>query len=204
MVGFLTKYRQLLSILIIASFIGCHSTGNQNTSATGSDNKTAIEVFAASLHKVNLPFIDTCFDTVARQHINIPDSLPEFKKYGDIIGLLAETDTYVAILFSKSGDIQLPVVRTFNHSGHLISSQKLYNGICCGENEDCSGLSTVVITKNLDIHMKDSTQTFERDKNKSDKKENIKIKVKLETYTIETDGTIKQAAPSEGKRIAAL
>ncbi len=176
-------------------FISCHSsTDNSSVNKPEAKNLTAIELFSSSLHSVPLPFKDTCFDTVAVQHIKLPDSLPKFKTFGQIIGKINETSDYIAILFSKSGDIQLPILRTFNHNGELISSLRLYLGDCCGENEDCSGVSTVSISKDLHITLKDSTQTFERDKKKFDKKSNIKIKVKDEIYRISDKGEIEKVS----------
>jgi hypothetical protein len=200
--GLLTISRKLSPFLIIFIFQGCNtSTTNQNAASVES-NRTAMEIFSSSLMKVKLPFKDTCFDTVAVQHIKLPDSLSNLKQYGQIIGKVDETPEYIAILFSKTGDIQVPILRTFNHKGDLISSLRLYIGNCCGENEDCSGLSTAIVKDNttrntsatmvMEIYLKDSTQTFERDKKKFDKKRNIKILVKEEYYTINDKGEIKR------------
>src|SRR6185312_10730654 len=71
----------------------------------------------------------------------------------------------------------------FNKYGQLI-------GKCCGEDEACSGISTVRITKDLHIILKDSTQTFERDKKNADKKYNIQIEKKQREYIIDSTGKI--------------
>ena len=193
---FLTKLNTFIVFGIISLSLGCHSTTTNSDESLTDKKPTVFEGFAASIHNITLPFRDTCFDTVAVQRLKIPDSLSKLTKYGQIIGKVNETDNYIAILFSKEGDVQLPILRTFTHSGEMISTQKLLIGICCGENEDCSGLSSFEISKDLKITLKDSTLTFTRDKKKFDKKMNIKSETKLEEYIIDNSGNIKKVQPN--------
>lgn len=157
-----------------------------NTTATGN----AMSMFSASVKSLKLPFTDTCFNTLAIQKKTLPDSLSKFKAYGQLVGKINETGDYIALLYSIPADVQLPVLHTFTTNGEKISTLKLFIGNCCGENEDCSGLSTVVITKDMHIILKDSMQTFERDKKKFDKKKKIKTLKKYEEYKIESTGKI--------------
>ena len=149
-----------------------------------------MEVFSSSVHSLKLPFTDTCFDTLAIQKATLPDSLAKLKAYGQLVGKINETPKYIALLYSISADIQLPVLHTFTPKGEKISSLKLFIGNCCGENEGCSGLSTVVITKDMHIILKDSMQTFDRDKKKFDKKRNIRILKKSVEFRIDSTGKI--------------
>ncbi len=151
---------------------------------------TEISVLGTYIHSLALPFKDTCYDTMTVQKRKIPDSLSKFKTYGQFIGKVSETRQYIAILYSIPADVQLPVLHTFNANGDKISSLKLFIGNCCGENEGCSGLSTVQITRDLHIILKDSMQTFERNKRKFTKKKDIQTFKKYEEYKIDSTGKI--------------
>jgi len=183
-------------ILVFILIGGCNnSSENGNNEGDINLNNNAICAYSASIASIKLPLNYTCDDTMAIQRINLPDSLSKFKKYGELIGKVNETNRYIAILYSISGDIQLPTLYTFSKTGEEISSLKMLIGDCCGENEDCSGLSTVQITKDLHIILKDSMQTFERDMKQSDKKRNIKILKKQEEFKIDSSGKILLVSP---------
>jgi len=180
---------RLLFVLLGISITGCQNSPEHAKNISNTNN-TAMGGYTASIHSLALPFKDSCYDTLAIQKQNLPDSLSKFTIYGQLVGKIEETKQYVAILYSIPADIQLPVLHTFNTKGQLISSLKLFIGNCCGENEDCSGVSTAEITKDLHIILKDSMQTFERDKKKSDKKRNIQIVKKQEEFRIDSTGKI--------------
>ncbi len=188
--GTLYKFNVLLLSGIFISIVGCH-TNPEKSNTIASSIESPMKTYTSSMRSVSLPFIDTCYDTVATQAVSIPDTLSKFKKYGRVIGKVNETDKYIAILYSLTGDVQLPVLRTFNKNGEPISTQKLLIGNCCGENEACTGLSIAKITKDLHIILIDSNQTFERDKKKSDIKKNIQLHYKLLEFTIDSTGMIK-------------
>jgi hypothetical protein len=178
----------ILSGMLIAS---CHtSTQNNVTPSISSVNTSVINVLGGYISFVPLPFVDTCYDTIATQKQRFPDSLSKFKSYGQLLGKVKETKQYLALLYSIPADVQLPVLHTFNTNGDKISTLKLFIGNCCGENEGCSGLSTVVITKDMHIILKDSMQTFERNKKKFNKKKNFRIVKKYEEFKIDSTGTI--------------
>ncbi len=182
----------LFSALAVIIVFGCHNTPENKSNATipPPPPGNAMSMYTSSVELLHLPFKDTCFDTMATQHATLPDSLEKFKKYGQVVGKINETPRYTAIIYSISADVQLPILNTFNARGERISSLKLFIGDCCGENEDCSGLSTVTITKNMHIILKDSMQKFDRDKKKFDKKRNIQILKKVEEYRIDSTGKI--------------
>ena len=183
-------------LLFFFTLYGCNnSTGKGSSVNVNSLNNSAISIYSACIASIKLPLNDTCDDTIPIQRIKLPDSLSKFKKYGELIGKVNQTDRYTAILYSISGDIQLPVLYTFNTEGEEISSLKMLLGNCCGENEDCSGLSTAQITQDLHIILKDSMQTFERDVKQSDKKKNIKLLKKREEFKIDSTGKILQVLP---------
>ncbi|HTA27849.1 MAG TPA: hypothetical protein VK809_08670 [Bacteroidia bacterium] len=188
-----SSFTFLCSALAAIILVGCHNTpDNKNNPVTPPPSSgNAMSMYISSVKLLHLPFKDTCFDTMATQHaVTLPDSLEKFKKYGQVVGKINETPRYTAIIYSISADVQLPILNTFNARGERISSLKLFIGDCCGENEDCSGLSTVTITKNMHIILKDSMQKFDRDKKKFDKKRNIQILKKVEEYRIDSTGKI--------------
>jgi len=151
---------------------------------------TVMDVYSSSIKPIKLPFKDTCYNTIAVQKVTLPDSLSQFNKYGQLIGKVNETNNYIAILYTLPADVQLPVIQVFNKKGEEVASLVLLIGNCCGEDEACSGISTVRITKDLHIILKDSTQTFERDKKNADKKYNIQIEKKQREYIIDSTGKI--------------
>jgi len=167
---------------------GCNNSAQNNENVISKSN--IITAYAAAINSLQLPLKDTCYDTLAIRRLSLPDSLSKFKKYGEIVGKIDENRNYVAVLYAIPADIQLPVLQTFNKDGKEISSLKLFIGNCCGENEDCSGLSSFQITKDLHIILKDSMQTFERNKNNSDKKRNIETHKKVEEFKIDSTGNI--------------
>ena len=187
--------QSLAMTLMVFLLSSCHNTTTNNTN-TNTQVTTqpinAMSVYSSAIHSIKLPFIDTCFDTIAIQHPKLPDSLSEFKNYGQIVGKVHETRNYVAILYSIPADVQLPVLRTFNTNGQKISSLRLFIGDCCGENEDCSGQSTFEITGDMHIILRDSMQTFERDKKKYDKKKNFQMHKKMQEFKIDSNGKIIQ------------
>lgn len=188
----------LYSSFIFSVFIaGCNnSSGNTQNIRTNNLNTPIFSIYSGAVNSIKLPFKDSCDDTLAIQRLNLPDSLSKFKNYGQLIGKINETQKYTAILYSISGDVQLPVLYVFNKDGKEISSLKLLIGNCCGENEDCSGLSTAQITNDMHIILKDSMQTFERDKRKYDKKRSIQIFKKREEFKIDSTGKIIPALPT--------
>jgi len=149
-----------------------------------------MDVYSSSIKSIKLPFKDSCYDTMVVQQVNLPDSLSNFKKYGQLIGKVNENSHYIAILYAIPADVQLPILRVFNKDGGEIGSLKLLLGDCCGENEACSGVSTLYITKDLQIILKDSTRTFERDKKNADKKYNIQLQKRKKEYMIDSTGKI--------------
>jgi hypothetical protein len=187
----LGKYLLLLSLGFL--WFGCHNASENkvsNNTNTPSVDNTVINIISSAVKPLKLPFIDTCYDTLPTEHPNFPDSLLKFKVRGQIVGKVCETKNYIALLYSISADVQLPVLHTFNTNGEKISSLKLFIGNSCGENEASSGLSTAIITKDLHIILRDSTQTFERDKKKYEKKKNIQLFKKYEEYRIDSTGRI--------------
>ncbi len=197
----------LIKLLLMASsgimLTGCHNSLKDNTTqATPPPVANAMSQFTASVKLLNLPFKDTCYDTIATQHVTLPDSLTKLKKYGQVVGKIYQTPHYTAIIYSISADVQLPILNTFNEHGERISSLKLFIGDCCGENEDCSGLSTVTITPNMHIILKDSMQKFDRDKKKFNIKRNIQIFKKREEYRIDSTGKIIRLGSDITKEIS--
>lgn len=172
--------------LLLGVWVGCHTANNESANK----KESAMEIYSSSIKSIKLPFIDTCYDTIAVQNVLLPDSLSAFKKYGGLIGKVGENNHYVAILYAIPADVQLPVLRVFDKNGGEVASLKLLLGNCCGENEDCSGVSTVCITKDLHIILKDSTQTFERDKKNADKKYNIQLQKRKKEFMIDSTGKI--------------
>jgi hypothetical protein len=187
-------FKKSLSILpLIGIFFiflaGCHTAPDNNGNGSNSKN-TAMGIYSASINSIKLPFKDTCYDTIPAQKVTIPDSLTKFKDYGQLIGKVFENNKNIAILYSIAGDVQVPVLHIFSKDGKEISSLNLFIGNCCGDDEACSGISTVEITKDLYIILKDSVQVFERDKKNSDKKRNIKTMENLEEFKIDSTGNI--------------
>jgi hypothetical protein len=195
----LSPVKFLFGAILLIFLSSCKNSSQNNSAPTiiTTENITTSSVLGASMHSLHLPFTDTCYDTVATQRSRLPDSLSQFKQYGKIVGKINETGKYVAVLYAISADVQLPVIHTFNTNGEKISSLKLFIGNCCGENEACSGLSTVRITKDLHIILKDSMQTFDRDKKKFDKKRNIKVVKKYEEFKIDSTGTILKVSSGD-------
>jgi len=184
---FLHRSLLKLSLLVYSLLLfGCHTSLNKATTP----KNTVIRILNTSIEPFLLPFKDTCYDTVATKRIILPDSLEKFKGYGRVLGKISDNQKYIAILYAIPADVQLPVLYTFDSAGKKISSLRLYIGNCCGENEDCSGASTVEITKDLRIILKDSIQTFERDKKNADKKRNIQTLKKHQEFRIDSTGRI--------------
>jgi hypothetical protein len=188
---FVTKFIAIIILLIVSlSFSGCHNTSPSTVSNAITASPTVMEKYCSGIRQLTIPLTDSCFNSLPVQKIMLPDSLSSFKEFGKLAGKIAETRNYIALLYVISSDVELPVLRTFTHNGEKISSLKLFIGNCCGENEDCSGASTFIITKNLNIIMKDSMLTFERNKKKFDKKKNIQLYKKSVEYIIDTTGKI--------------
>lgn len=190
---FLSLFIVILGVLL---FSRCHNsmtnTGNQQPNTM---KVSGMHIFSKSVKFLKLPFNDTCDDTLPIQRLSLPDSLSRFQKYGKLVGKLCETGRYTAILYIIPADVELPVLQVFDTNGNKISSLKLFIGNCCGENEGCSGLSTVQITKDLHIILKDSTQTFERNKKNLNKKRNIQTTKKTEEFRIDSTGKIVPYIP---------
>lgn len=182
----------LVLIILFSTWIGCHLANNNaiNNDSAANKKENAMDTYSSSIKSIKLPFKDTCYNSMAVQKVNLPDSLSGFKKYGQLIGKVGENNHYVAILYAIPADVQLPVLWVFNKNGGEIASLKLLLGDCCGDNEACSGVSTLCITKELHIVLKDSTQTFERNKKHADKKYNIQIEKTQREYMIDSMGKI--------------
>jgi hypothetical protein len=176
----------VVMVVLCSVWTGCHTATNDSANK----KESAIDAYSSSIKSIKLPFVDTCYDTVAVQQVNPPDSLFQFIEHGQLIGKVYETNKYVAILYTLPADIQLPVLEVFNKEGKEIASLTLLMGDCCGEDEACAGVSTVCITKELHIILKDSTQTFERDKKNADKKYHVQIEKKQREYVIDSTGRI--------------
>ena len=189
-----SHYRFAIRFFILVCpglLIGCTgSPGGKNSNSPEGMRNNAMGIYSASVVSLKLPLSDTCDDTMAIQRLKLTDSLTKFNIYGQLVGKVNETEKYVAILYTIPSDVQLPVLHTFDKSGQEISSLKLFIGNCCGENEGCSGLSTVLITKDLHIILKDSMQIFVRNKKHADKKQNIQIVNKQEQFKIDSTGRI--------------
>jgi hypothetical protein len=185
----------LVTSLLYIFLTGCQSSAKRDDNENKTSIKNAISAYCSVIHSIQLPIKDTCDDTIAIQKVSLPDSLTRFNKYGQLLGKINESKNYTAILYAIPADIQLPVLRTFDKDGKEIASLKLFIGNCCGENEDCSGSSTFHITKELQIILKDSVQTFERDKKNLDKKKNTQTLIKQEEFKIDSLGNIRQIKP---------
>lgn len=179
------RFSFIFIMVVLSSYwIGCHTANDRNK------KESVIEAYSSSIKLIQLPFIDTCYDTLAVQQANPPDSLFQFEEYSQLIGKVSENNHYIAILCTIPADVQLPILEVFNKNGEKIASLSLLEGDCCGENEACSGISTVCITKDLHIILKDSTQTFERDKKNADKKYHVQIEKRQREYMIDSTGRI--------------
>ncbi len=95
----------------------------------------AFDAFKKNIPYLKLPYKRSCTDSVTHLKLNIPDST--FKKYAPpgasgIIGMLKDTDLYTAIVYSVSGDIEYPIIQTYNPEGDTLNNIGILEGTCCG------------------------------------------------------------------------
>jgi hypothetical protein len=155
---------------------------------------TAFDKFKKHIPYLKLPYKRTCSDSVTHLKLDIPDSI--FKKYAPpgasgIIGMLKDTDSYTAIVFSvPGGSIQYPVVQTYNPEGDSINNVAIMDGTCCGTSPDCSGVFWGVIFADQSILMRDSEKVFEKN-DTGYSKVNFKIINTSQIYIITKEGYIR-------------
>ncbi len=159
-----------------------------------SPKSRAFDKFKKQIAHLKLPYKKSCSDTVSHLKLNIPDSI--FKKYAPpgasgIIGMLKDTDLYAVIVYSVSGDIQYPIVQTYNAEGDSLNNIGLLEGTCCGSATNCSGSYWGEIASDLTITQRDSERIFEKDKSGNYLTDKFKLINKTAQYTITNEGYIR-------------
>ena len=177
--------KRITLLLIVSCLIGA---------CNQSPEMQAFDKFKKKIPLVKLPYKKACFDTVSHLALNIPDSI--FKKYAPegasgIIGILKDTDYYSVILYSVAGDIQYPVIQTYDPEGTKLNDIGLIAGTCCGSNNSCSGYSWGEITKDLSIVLRDSEKVFKIDTTLKIPKVKFSVINKSEVYAINDTGYIR-------------
>lgn len=171
--------------------------------ACNQNSKTrAFDKFKKQIPFVKLPYKRSCSDSVTHLKLNIPDSI--FKKYAPpgasgIIGMLKDTDFYSVILYSVSGDIEYPIVQTYNPEGDTLNNIGIMEGTCCGNGANCSGAYWGEISRNLTITQRDSERIYEKDEKGNYAKDKFKLINKTEVYTLTEDGHLRSKSDMDKK-----
>jgi len=177
--------KRICVMLVICCLLGaCNQTPGSR----------AFEKFKKQIPRLKLPYKKNCSDTVAHLKLNIPDSI--LKKYAPkgvsgIIGMLEDTDFYTAIVYSVSGDIEYPIIQTYNPEGDTLNNIGILAGNCCGSDSNCSGAFWGEIFPDHSIFVHDSERTYLNDEN--GKKSSTKFNTinTSEMYSITKDGYIR-------------
>ncbi len=177
--------KKLLLLLFICSFIaGCNQT-----SETIAFNK-----FKKQIPYLTLPYKVACYDTVSNLPLRISDSA--FKAYAPpgasgIVGIIIDTDFYSAILYTVSGDMEYPVIQTYDPRGRKLNDIGLINGTCCGTIPSCTGYSWGEITRKLSIVLIDSERIFKMGTDSKPMAMGSHFIDSIEIYNITNDGYIR-------------
>ncbi len=159
-----------------------------------SPKSRAFDAFKKKIPMLKLPYKKACSDTVGYLKLNIPDSI--LKKYAPpgttgIIGMIKDTDFYTAIVYSVKGDIDYPVVQTYNAEGDSLNNIGIMEGTCCGNSANCSGTFWGEISKDLTISLHDSEKVFEMDKAGNYSTIKFKNINNTQVYNITNDGYLR-------------
>lgn len=186
-----------ISLFIILLLTAC-SNNKQDTKeefqslVQGSSMITFAE-YTKTIKRVKLPTSLTCDIEPKGNKFSIPQSVIDNygKNNATILGKIIDSPYLKAIIYLSPSDITLPILITYDKSGQKISELPLYEKFC-GEDEFSSGKSWVSIDRSLNIILKDSAITYERDKKgviiESSKSSVINIK----KYIITDIGTIEE------------
>lgn len=171
-------------------FIACGILGSCNQMP----ETIAFNDFKKQIPHLKLPYKVACYDSVTRLKLHIPDSL--FKKYAPegatgIAGIIMDTDSYCAILYSVFSDKEYPVIQTYDFKGEKLNDIGLINGTCCGEQPNCTGFSWGEITRDLCIVSIDSERIFKMDADGKPLASVNKFIDSTELYNITKDGFIR-------------
>jgi hypothetical protein len=159
--------------------------------------------FKKNIPHLKLPYKRSCSDSITHLKLDIPDNL--FKKFAPtgasgVIGIIVDTDFYSAILFSVSGDIEYPVIQTYDPDGTKLNDLTLISGTCCGDADKCTGFSWGSINADRSITLRDSELVFE--KTGVDKYDRTKFTAtdKTEVDTLTDHGYIRPKGPQPVQR----
>ena len=200
-------YKKLIFIICMGLWASCqnnnehekkeayhNSTSSEELTERTSSDMTIDSEFAKYLEPIpdlEFPYSTACFS----DYKNSPNIAEELK-----INFLKEkliwphrriptNSEFVAILNLVAADVVLPIIKTYNKSGDLISSQQMIFGYC-GAEPGYYHSEHIIIKPNLVITHIDSTWTHELDSLENQIEGTEKLEVKNFNYRILADGKI--------------
>ena len=190
--------RKLLpSLFIILLFTACsNKKSNSEKKSESIVEESSIITFAEytkTIKRLKLPTSLICDIELKGGKSSIPQPVIDNygKKDAKILGKIIDSPYLKAIIYLYPSDITLPILITYDKSGDKISELPLYEKYC-GEDEFSSGKSWASIDRSLNIILKDSAVTYQRDNKGAIIESSKKVTINVKNYAITDIGTIEE------------
>ena len=196
--------KNLLFIICIGLFISCQNNNKQlkeeaaeypSVKTEKVNNETQVDPefakYIEAIPDLELPYSIACFsDYNNSPNIDKDLKMKFLEREGEWPHRQIPTNSeFVAIMNLVSADIILPIIKTYNKSGEVISSQQMFFDYCGGGPGYYSS-QHIIINPNLVITHIDSTWTYNLDSLENEIEGTQKLEVKNFDYRVLPDGKI--------------
>jgi hypothetical protein len=192
-------------IILFLLIIGCVNQKNQkdkdsiqNIDNISTDIKPVskyidknFEEFLLKLEPLELPHEFKCYDFTDWELLDKLSELRDtvYSEEWDIpYKRVLINDQFESVIFLAPADMHIPVIRTFDLNGNLISELQLFTS--CGQEPGYYARQFVTIETNLEIARIDSTWTCEVNNQGIEDKSTEKLEVSEAKFKIKSDGEI--------------
>lgn len=184
--------RNKISLVFITLLLfSCTTNSNSKKNQEVKKSEISFMEFSKKLPEIDVPLSSSCDIELEGSSFGFTNE--EIERFGiantTILGKLADTEKYTAIIYLYAGDVVFPIIQTTDKNGNKISELKLNDGYC-GEDESSMEFLSFKIEKDLTIQLTGSVTTFERDENGEILEATKKTIVNHSHFFINEDGKI--------------